>query len=146
MRIVSNNLNIIQYYQVRSKKTMTSDTTKEKKSRAKVTPGKGKKYKVYAIDKYAGKTNTFIENDYQECTLDKLSEKLENEENGYHMRLYADQSYVFFGDCDNFNGTFDKFVNSLVNFLDIKYDIKLSNIWESGQGHISRSHESNQNR
>ena len=43
-------------------------------------------YKLYSIDKYAGKTNKFIENEYDEFTLNELEKILKND-NGYHFRI-----------------------------------------------------------
>jgi hypothetical protein len=58
-----------------------------------------KKYKLYAIDRYEGKTKKFIENNYKEYPIDLLVDELEND-NGYHMRISPDSNYIFFGDCD----------------------------------------------
>ena len=52
-------------------------------------------YKLYAIDKYAGKTKLFIDSKYEQYTLDDLAEELENDK-GYHMRICSDKSYIFF--------------------------------------------------
>lgn len=82
-------------------------------------------YKLYAIDKYANKTKRFIDNEYEEYTLDDLAIELEND-HGYHMRICSDKSYIFFGDCDGYNGTFDKFAKLLIDFLLVHYKIKVS--------------------
>lgn len=81
-------------------------------------------YKLYAIDKYAGKTKLFIDNNYEQYTLDDLTKELEND-HGYHMRICSNQSYIFFGDCDGYNGKFDKFAKLLIDFLLIHYKIKI---------------------
>jgi hypothetical protein len=81
-----------------------------------------KKYKLYAIDNYNGKTKKFIENDYEEYDLKSLIDELEND-NGYHMRICIDKNYVFFGDCDKFNGSFDEFAKLLKDFLKKHYKI-----------------------
>lgn len=51
-------------------------------------------FKVYAIDKYAGKTKEFIESEYEECEL-KDMKKLLKSDNGYHMRIQKNNSYIF---------------------------------------------------
>ena len=58
-------------------------------------------FKVYAIDKYAGKTKKFIENNYEEYSLKELK-KLLKSDNGYHLRIQKNNFYILFGDCDGY--------------------------------------------
>jgi hypothetical protein len=83
-------------------------------------------FRIYAIDKYAGKTKVFIETNYEEYSLKKLK-KILISDNGYHMRLYKDTNYIFFGDCDAYkdNNPID-FFNLLISFLDKYYNIKIT--------------------
>lgn len=81
-------------------------------------------YKLYAIDKYAGKTKKFIDNNYKEYTLNQLANELENDR-GYHMRICIDKNYIFFGDCDGYDGTFDEFANMFIDFLFTFYRINV---------------------
>jgi hypothetical protein len=82
-------------------------------------------YKLYQIEFYNNGSTHFIENNYEMCTLEQLLKKLKNDK-GYHLRVCGDKNYIFFGDCDKFNGTFDKFRKLLIDFLDQLYKIKLS--------------------
>lgn len=82
-------------------------------------------YKLYSIDKYAGKTKKFIDTQYTEHTLINLIKELDNDR-GYHMRILAENNYILFGDCDNFEGSFSSFAKLLITFLDIYYDINIT--------------------
>jgi hypothetical protein len=52
-------------------------------------------FKIYAIDKYAGKTKDFIDNEYEEFELKDLNKLLKKDE-GYHMRIQKNDYYIFF--------------------------------------------------
>ena len=101
-------------------------------------------YKLYSIDRYAGKTKHFIDTQYTEHTLNNLIKKLDDD-CGYHMRILADGNYIFFGDCDGYNNSFNSFAKLLITFLHTYYDIKitLGNIYytinetKSGSFHYS---------
>jgi hypothetical protein len=83
-------------------------------------------FKVYAIDKYAGKTKDFIENEYEEYELKDLN-KLLKTDCGYHMRIQKNDSYIFFGDCDYYKDNEPKkFFALLISFLDEFYNIKIT--------------------
>jgi hypothetical protein len=82
-------------------------------------------YKVYQIDKYIGKTSDFIESGYKEYGLKELCKILEKD-HGYHMRINVDKNYIFFGDCDKFDGSFEEFAELLTAFLAKHYKIKVS--------------------
>jgi hypothetical protein len=82
-------------------------------------------YKVYQIDKYVGKTSDFIESGYKEYGLKELCKILEKD-HGYHMRINVDKNYIFFGDCDKFDGSFEEFAELLTGFLAKHYKIKVS--------------------
>lgn len=79
-------------------------------------------YKLYSIDKYNGKTQHFINNKYTEYSLNELAIELQNNK-GYHMRICDNKNYIFFGDCDGYNGKFIDFAVLLKKFLDIRYNI-----------------------
>src|SRR5271169_3143625 len=82
-----------------------------------------KKYRLYALDSYK-KFDEFINNGFIEYFLDDLIEELENDK-GYHMRIDPEKNYIFFGDCDMFNGTFDEFAELLIGFLKQHYNINV---------------------
>jgi len=79
--------------------------------------------KLYELDNYY-KTDEFIKNEYIEYTL-KQAEKLLLKDKGLHMRLEKTKNYIFFGDCDGFNGNFLQFETLLKSFLNKYYDIKI---------------------
>lgn len=83
-----------------------------------------KKYKLYAIDNYKASTQKFIDTKYVEYNLKNLVDELEIDK-GYHMRICPDKNYVFFGDCDKFNGSFNEFAELLMDFLKKYYKIKV---------------------
>lgn len=82
-----------------------------------------KKYKLYSLNTYA-KTIEFINNCFEEYCIDNLLKKLNND-NCYYLRIQKGTNYIFFGDCDGFNGTFNEFSEILVDFLEQCYDIKV---------------------
>ena len=82
-------------------------------------------HKIYPIDKYAGKTRKFIDHGYVEYTLDDLINELETSDHGYHMRISPDCNYIFFGDCDGYEGSFKSFAKLLKEFLASEYKIKV---------------------
>jgi hypothetical protein len=83
-------------------------------------------FKVYAIDKYLGKTKDFIENEYEEFELKDMNKLLKND-GGYHMRIQKNDYYIFFGDCDYYKDNEPKkFFALLISFLDEHYNIKIS--------------------
>ena len=83
-------------------------------------------FKVYTIDKYAGKTNKFIDNDYDEYSFKELK-KLLKSDNGYHLRIKKNISYIFFGDCDGYKDNNPiSFFNLLISFLNEHYNIKIT--------------------
>ena len=83
-------------------------------------------FKIYTIDKYAGKTQYFINKEYQECELKELKHMLKSD-NGYHMRIQKNNSYIFFGDCDYYKDNDPiNFFNMLISFLDTFYNIKIT--------------------
>ena len=74
-------------------------------------------FKVYAIDKYLGKTKDFIENEYEEFEL-KDMKKLLKTDSGYHMRILKNSSYILFGDCDYYKDNDPvKFFNLFIGFF-----------------------------
>jgi hypothetical protein len=83
-------------------------------------------FKVYAINKYSGKTKDFIENEYEEFELKDLN-KLLKKDGGYHMRIQKNSYYIFFGDCDYYKDNDPLiFFRLLISFLDNYYNIKIS--------------------
>jgi hypothetical protein len=79
--------------------------------------------KLYKIDKY-NKKDDFIKKSFIEYTLNDSVEELKTD-NGYHMRLNKNDTYIFFGDCDGFNGKFIEFATLLKDFLNKYYNIKI---------------------
>jgi hypothetical protein len=82
-----------------------------------------RKYKIYALDNYM-KKQKFIDDEYIEYEIQSLVKELENDK-GYHMRIHPTDSYILFGDCDGFRGSFEEFANLFIQFLDKLYGIKL---------------------
>jgi len=85
---------------------------------------KESQHKLYAVDNY-GKKQEFIDNGYKEYSVSKLVKELEKDK-CYHMRIHKNGAYIFYGDCDNFKGTFDQFAELLINFLKSRYLIDVS--------------------
>jgi hypothetical protein len=79
--------------------------------------------KLYKVDNY-NKTANFIKKSYVEyALLDAINELKDN--NSYHMRLEKNESYIFFGDCDGFTGSFLEFSTLIKDFLNKYYNIKI---------------------
>ena len=76
-------------------------------------------HRLYAINAYNTMTKDQIENNYEKYNLIL---QLKND-HGYHMRIRADGTYVFFGDCDKFGGSYGEFANILIEFLRSRYNI-----------------------
>jgi putative DNA primase/helicase len=99
--------------------------------------------KLYRLDNY-NKSIKFIKNDFFEYNLSDAINELKTDK-GYHIRLEKNKNYIFFGDCDEFNGSFNEFENALKNFLDKNYNIKIKkkdisyteNIGKNGSFHYS---------
>lgn len=51
--------------------------------------------------------------------------RLIKNDKGYHMRIHSDESYIFYGDCDWFRGTFKEFAKLLIDFLSKRYKIQI---------------------
>lgn len=79
--------------------------------------------KLYKVDKY-NKDEQFIKKSFIEYTLDDAINELKNNK-CYHMRLEKGKKYIFFGDCDNFSGTFLDFAILMKVFLNKYYNIKI---------------------
>jgi hypothetical protein len=83
-------------------------------------------FKVYAINKYAGKTKKFIENGYEEYSLKELK-KILKIDNGYHLRIQKNNFYILFGDCDGYKDNNPiTFFNLLISFFNECYKIKIT--------------------
>ena len=83
-----------------------------------------KKYKLYSLDSYL-KNNDFIDKGYREYNIEKLINKLEVYDNGYHLRIKSDKNYILFGDCDGYKKSFTHFAGLLTSFLKKHYDINV---------------------
>ena len=81
------------------------------------------KTKLYEIDKY-NKNDKFIKTSYKEFNLVNAVNELKNDK-GYHLRLEKNKEYIFFGDCDGFNGEFSNFASLLKIFLYKNYNIQI---------------------
>ena len=73
-------------------------------------------YKLYSIDKYKGKTQKFINECFVEYPLKQLISILE-QDNNYHMRILSNGTYIFFGDCDGYDKSFNKFAKILIYIM-----------------------------
>ena len=79
--------------------------------------------KLYKVDNY-NKTANFIKKSYIKYPLlDAINEL--KKDNGCHMRLEKGKTYIFFGDCDGFMGSFSDFATLLKDFLNKYYNIKI---------------------
>jgi phage/plasmid-associated DNA primase len=84
-------------------------------------------YKMWSIkNSYKSGTKHFIENNYEEYTLNDKIKRLETYDGSYNDRIHIDTYYKFFGDCDYYRKTFDDFANLLINFLKSSYNINLN--------------------
>lgn len=82
-------------------------------------------YSMWAVPKY-DITKERIMDTMEMYDLDKKIQILEKTDKGYHDRIDPTKQYKFFGDCDNYKGTIDKFIELLITFLDQKYAIKVN--------------------
>ena len=80
-------------------------------------------YKIYAISSYNSWPQKRIDENYTEHSLDQLVNLLQTENKGYHQRIDPHEYYTFFGDCDKYKDTFDKFSDLLIDFLKNAYSI-----------------------
>lgn len=87
---------------------------------------KERQHKLYAVD-YYNKKKDYIDNNYKEYSVLKLVKELEKD-NSYHMRILDTETYILYGDCDGFKGTFDQFAELLIKFLKLRYSIDISKI------------------
>jgi P4 family phage/plasmid primase-like protien len=80
-------------------------------------------YKIWSIDRYKGKEEHFIENNYIKFNrIKELICELENDK-GYHFRIKKGNQYIFFGDCDKYDDTLESFRELLKVFLKDNYDL-----------------------
>jgi P4 family phage/plasmid primase-like protien len=79
--------------------------------------------KLYKLDDY-NKSKKFIKESFINYKFDDALKKLKNDE-GFHMRIERQKTYIFYGDCDGFQGDFNEFAILLKEFLDKYYDIKI---------------------
>ena len=106
------------------------------------------KYKIYSLPKYAMKKSIFqdfLSTCFIEHDIASLVKCLETSNNSYHMRIYDNGTYTFFGDLDEYPHDISIFLNDMLTFLskylsiklnlsDIKYTINYS---KSGSYHYS---------
>jgi phage/plasmid-associated DNA primase len=85
-------------------------------------------YKIYPIKKYAmTKENfaKFLQSGYEEYKLNDLCNTLVNTNKGYHTRIHPNETYIFFGDLDDFNKDITIFLNDIKTFLHQYYNIDI---------------------
>src|SRR5579872_6508545 len=80
-------------------------------------------YKLYSIESYGNSGKLRTDKEYKEYNLNDLLIELEKHKK-YHMDILKDNNYIFFGDCDNFRGTFKEFAEMLIDFLETHYEIE----------------------
>jgi phage/plasmid-associated DNA primase len=51
---------------------------------------------------------------------------LSETDNGYHLRIHNNTNYIFFGDIDNLNLSFDEWARDLLLFLENRYGISIT--------------------
>lgn len=83
-------------------------------------------YQIYSVPIYSNATKQFIKSGYREYTLEDLATRLQTKDRAYHTRIHKKGVYNFFGDLDNYQGTFPEFAKILVWFLNKHYDIPVS--------------------
>jgi len=79
-------------------------------------------FQVCSVKSYKCANQEFIESQQEGYKLEEL-EKLLETNNYYNIRIHKKQNYIFFGDLDNYKHSFEDFVEKLISFLSIKYDI-----------------------
>ena len=72
------------------------------------------------------KRPVFINKRYKEHNLKDLIFQLENYDECYHMRVQKGTNYIFYGDCDYLNITYNEFISMLIKFLKLRYNINRS--------------------
>lgn len=83
-------------------------------------------YEIFSVVNYATSNNDFIKNNrILFKNIDKLVSELENKDKYYHFRIHNNQTYIFFGDLDNYPNSIGKFKQILLNFLHNRYDINI---------------------
>lgn len=83
-------------------------------------------YKIYPLKTY-NINQKFIDTMGQDYEKDELVEILGSCDEGYHTRINSESNYKFFGDCDNYRGTFSNFAKMLRKFLEIRYELIVNN-------------------
>jgi len=81
-----------------------------------------KTYKVYPLKTYNASA-AFIQNGYEEYTLEELTQRLMTQDRGYHVRIHNGEMYNLFGDLDNYLGGFPKFLGLFLGFLQERYSV-----------------------
>lgn len=83
-------------------------------------------YKVYSINKYAMKKEKFVDflkNGCEQYSIEDLVNNLNVNNKGYHIRIHIDQTYIFFGDIDEFKHPISMFLKDIQMFLKKYYNI-----------------------
>jgi phage/plasmid-associated DNA primase len=81
-----------------------------------------KKYSLWSVKDY-NMTKKQIETLEEKYELEEKIELLETLSNGFHDRIFPDNIYKIFGDCDHYKKTHIEFFKLLSNFLHKSYDI-----------------------
>ena len=82
-------------------------------------------YKIYSIKNYSIANSDFIKNNEIILSKTKLCKELENDKN-YHFRIHKNNQYIFFGDIDGYIPGIKRFIDILIIFLKINYELELN--------------------
>jgi hypothetical protein len=83
-------------------------------------------YVIYPIKTYRQATAKFIANNCVSFDkIEDLSNELVTNNQGYHSRISKNDTYIFFGDIDNYEDNFDVFAHKLIVFLKNRYILHL---------------------
>ena len=84
-----------------------------------------KLYKIYSIQNYNQANNDFIKKNYKELSLDKINKELTLNDKNYHFRIKKDETYVFFGDLDDYSDGINYFNEILINYMKENYNVNI---------------------
>ncbi len=82
-----------------------------------------KLFKIYPIEKYNECYKSHLAQIEEKYPLEELINLLEGGDNNYHLYLKSTGEYLFYGDLDGFNKSFEDFELILIKFLKEAYDI-----------------------
>lgn len=83
------------------------------------------KIKLYSIKNYSHANKSFITNNFIEFTVNEAIKEL-TIDNYYNMRIKHNTQYLFFGELDHHNKSFEEFVITLQKFLKTNYALEFN--------------------